>query len=139
MKTGILGSIIAGVLVSLLPFAAIAGSSTPTTLEKKIQANTEQQFAAEGKKYTRIVSLAENRQDELTTRKNEVFITYKKWQDLKSAVVSHYPTSEDYKAFEIASKAYSHAYKSFIDLQKSILTQNGVPLDKVAKNIIALQ
>ena len=126
-------------LLSLMSFAAIAGSSTPATLEKKMQANIAQQLAAEGKKYSQIVSLAGHRQDELTTRKNEVTNAYKKWRDLKSAVVSHYPTSEDYKAIEIAAKTYSQAYKAFIDLQKSILAQNGVPLDKVAKEIIALQ
>jgi hypothetical protein len=123
-------------LLSLLPFGAIAGSSTPTTLEKKIQTNTERQLAAERKQYARIVSLAGNRQDELTTRKNEVTSTYKKWHDLKSDVVSHYPSSKDYKAVEIAAKTYSHANKAFIDLQKSILAQNRVPLDTVAINTL---
>jgi hypothetical protein len=42
-------------------------------------------------------------------------------------------------AVEAAAKAYSHAYKAFIDLQKSILAENGVPVDKVAKDIIALR
>lgn len=123
-------------LLSFLPFSAIAGSSTPATLEKKIQANTERQLAAEGKKYTRIVSLAGYRQDELTTRMNEGTSTYKKWRDLKSAVVTHYPSYNDYKAVEIAAKTYSHANKAFIDLQKSILAQNGVPLDTVAINTL---
>lgn len=138
MKNGnsILFVIASAGLLSLLSFAAIAGSSTPATLEKMIQANTEKQLAAEGKKYTRIVSLAGNRQDELTTRKNEGTSTYKMWRDLKSAVVSHYPSSQDYKAVEIAAKTYLHANKAFIDLQKSILAQNGVPLDTVAINTL---
>jgi hypothetical protein len=123
-------------LLSLLSFAAIAGPSTPVTLEKVIQAKTEQQLAAEGKKYTRIISLAGNRQDELTAKKNEGTSTYKMWRDLKSAVVSHYPSSKDYKAVEIAAKTYSHANKAFIDLQKTILAQNGVPLDTVAINTL---
>jgi hypothetical protein len=56
-------------LLSLMSFAAIASPSTPVTLEKMIQAKTEQQLAAVEKKYTRIVSLAGSKQDELTTKK----------------------------------------------------------------------
>jgi hypothetical protein len=123
-------------LLSILSFAAIAGPSTPVTLEKMIQAKTEQQVAAEEKKYTRIVSLAGSKQDELTTKKNEVTNTYIKWRELKSAVVSHYPSSTDYKAIEIAAKTYAHANKAFIDLQKSILAQNGVPLETVSINTL---
>ncbi len=126
-------------LLSLMSFAAMAGPSAPASLEKMIQANAEQKLAAEAKKYTQIVSLAGTRQDELTARRDEVASTYKEWFDLKSAVVKHYPTSEDYKAIEAASKAYSHAYRAFIDLQKTILAKNKVPLDKVAKKIIALE
>ena len=123
-------------LLSILSFAAIAGPSTPVTLEKMIQAKTEQQVAAERKKYTRIVSLAGSKQDELTTTRNEVINTYIKWRELKSAVVSHYPSYTDYKAIEIAAKTYAHANKAFIDLQKSILAQNGVPLDTVSINTL---
>jgi hypothetical protein len=122
--------------ISLLSFPAIADSSTPATLEQMVQANTEKQLAAEGKKYTRIVTLAGNRQDELTTRKNEGTSTYKMWRDLKFAVVSHYPSSRDYEAVEMASKTYSQANKAFIDLQKTILAQNGVPLDTVSINTL---
>jgi hypothetical protein len=138
MKNGnsIFFAIASAGFISLLSFSAIADSSTPATLEKLIQVNTEIQLAAEGNKYTRIVSLAGNRQNELTTKKNEGTNTYKIWRDLKSAVVSHYPSSKDYKAVEIAAKTYSHANKAFIDLQKSILAQNGVPLDTVAINTL---
>jgi hypothetical protein len=121
-------------LLSLLSFAAIASPSTAVTLEKMIQAKTEQQLAAEGKKYNRIVSLAGSKQDELTTKLNEGASMYKTWQDLKSAVVSHYPTSTDYRVVEIAAKTYSHTNKDFIELQKRILAQNGVPPDTVAIN-----
>ena len=123
-------------LLSLVSFAAMAGSSAPVTLEKMIQAKTEQQLAAEGKKYTRIVSLAGSKQDELTTKMAEGTSTYKKWLGLKSAVVSHYPSSTDYKAIELAAKTYSHTNKAFIDLQKSILVKNGAPLDTVAINTL---
>ena len=125
-------AITSAVFILLLSFSAIAGTSTPASLEKLIQANTEQQLAAEGKKYTRIVSLAGSKQDELTAKRNEGTSTYIKWREIKSAVVSHYPSTEDYKAVESAAKIYSHANKAFIDLQKSILAQNGVPLNTVA-------
>lgn len=36
-------------LLSLMPIVAIAGSSTPVTLEKKVQENAERQLAVEGK------------------------------------------------------------------------------------------
>lgn len=125
--------------LSLLSFSATASTSMPVTLEEKIQATIKQQFATEENKYNQMVSLAGFRQDELTTKKNEVIDAYNKWSDLRYAMVSHYPTTEDYKAIEIASKAYSHAYKAYIDFQKSILSQNGIPLDKVATRIIALE
>jgi hypothetical protein len=125
--------------LSLLSFSATASTSIPVTLEEKIQEAIKQQVATEEKKYNQIVSLAGIRQDELTTKKNEVIDTYNKWSDLKYAVVSHYPTTEDYKAIEIAAKAYSQAYKAYINLQKSILSQNGIPLDKVATRIIAME
>lgn len=121
-------------LLSLMSFAAIASPSTPVSLEKMIRAKAEQQLAAEENKYTRIVSLAGSKQDELTTKMNEGASIYKTWQDLKSAVVSHYPSSTDYKAIEIVSKTYSHTNKAFIELQKSILAQNGAPLDTVPIN-----
>ena len=125
--------------LSLLSFSATASTSMPVTFEEKIQEAIKHQLATEENKYYQIVSLAGIRQDELTTKKNEVIDTYNKWSDLKYAVVSHYPTTEDYKAIEIAAKAYSQAYKAYIDLQKSILSQNGIPLDKVATRIIAME
>ena len=125
--------------LSLLSFSATASTSMPVTFEEKIQEAIKHQLATEENKYYQIVSLAGIRQDELTTKKNEVIDTYNKWSDLRYAVVSHYPTTEDYKAIEIAAKAYSQAYKAYIDLQKSILSQNGIPLDKVATRIIAME
>lgn len=121
-------------LLSLISFAAIAGPSTTAAFEKMIQARTEQQLTEEGKKYTRIVALAGNRQDELTTRRNEVASAYKKWHDLKSVVVSHYPSSNDFRNVELAAKTYSQANKAFVDLQKNILAQKEVPLDPTAIN-----
>ena len=127
------------VLLSLLSFSAIADTSTPAALEEKIQLNVGKQLAAEGYKYAQIVSLAASREDELTARRYEAANAYKKWYDLKSAVVKHYPSSQDYIAVEMASNEYSRANKAFIDLQKSILSQNGVPIHNVATKIIALQ
>jgi hypothetical protein len=119
-------------LLSLISFAAFASQSTTATFEKMVQAKAEQQFANEGIKYTRIVALAGNRQDELATKKNEVSSAYKKWYDLKSAVVSHYPSSNDFKDVEVAAKTYSQANKAFVDLQKNILSQNEGKLDPIA-------
>jgi hypothetical protein len=127
------------VLLPLLSFSAIADTSTPVTLKEMIQLNVGKQLAAEGNKYTQIVSLAASREDELTARRYESAIAYKKWYDLKSGVVTHYPSSQDYKAVEMAAKEYSRANKAFIDLQKNILSQNGFPIHNVATKIIALQ
>ncbi len=127
------------VLLSLLSFSAIADTSTPAALEEKIQLNVGKQLAADGYKYAQIVSLAASREDELTARRYEAANAYKKWYDLKSAVVKHYPSSQDYIAVEMASREYSRANKAFIDLQKSILSQNGVPIHNVATKIIALE
>jgi hypothetical protein len=127
------------VLLSLLSFSAIADTSTPITPEEKIQLNVGNQLAAEGYKYAYIVSLAASREDELTARRYEASNAYKRWYALKSAVVKHYPSSQDYIAVEMASKEYSRANKAFIDLQKSILAQNGVPIHNVATKIIALE
>jgi hypothetical protein len=121
-------------LLSFLSVAAIAGPSTPVTLEKMIQTKTEQQLAEEEKKYFRIVSLAGSKQGELASKMREGASIYKAWQNLKSVVVSHYPSSTDYRVVELAAKTYSHTNKAFIDLQKSILAQNGVPLDTVSIN-----
>jgi hypothetical protein len=127
------------VLLSLLSFSAFADTSTPVTPEEKIQLNVGKQLAAEGYKYAQIVSLAASREKELTARRYEAANAYKKWYDLKSAVVKHYPSSQDYVAVEKASNEYSRANKAFIDLQKTILAQNGVPVHNVATKIIALQ
>lgn len=110
--------------------AAIAGAapemSQTLALEKLIQKSTEQKIAAETKKYTQIVALAGDRQDELTKRKNEVLSTYKAWQDSKSAVEQSNANADGFRAVEIAAQAYSQANKAFINLQKDILAKNGV-------------
>jgi len=121
-------------LMSLLSFAAIANPSTTATFEKMIQTKAEQRLATEENKYTRIVMLAGSKQDELAARKNEVASTYKNWSDLKSAVVSHYPSANDFKDVENAAKAYSQANRAFMNLQKNILAQNANALDPVAIN-----
>jgi hypothetical protein len=121
-------------IMSLLSFAAIASPSTSANFEKLVQAKAEQRIAAEENKYTRLVMLAGSRQNELKGSRDDVASTYKNWNDLKSAVVSHYPSANDFKDVENASKAYSKANKTFIDLQKSILAQNVNSLDAVAIN-----
>lgn len=127
------------VLLSLLSFSAIADTSTPVTPEEKVYLNVGKQLAAEGNKYAQIVSLAASRKDELTAKRYEAANAYKKWYELKSAVVRHYPSTQDYIAVETASEEYSRANKAFIDLQKSILAQNGLPIHNVAKKIIAME
>jgi hypothetical protein len=127
------------VFLSLLSLSAIADTSTPVTLEEKVHLNVGKQLAAEGNKYAQIVSLAASRENELTARRYEAANAYKKWHDLKSSVVKHYPSTQDYIAVEMASKEYSRANKAFIDLQKSILAQNGLPIHNVATKIIAME
>lgn len=138
-RNGVTFAMASSALLSILSFPAIADSSTLVTLKEMIQLNAGKQLAAEGSKYAQVVSLATSRQDELTARRYEAASAYKKWHDLKSDVVKHYPTSQDYSAVEMAAKEYSHANKAFIDLQKSILANNNIPLDKVAKKLIALE
>jgi hypothetical protein len=127
------------VLLSLLSYSAIADTSTPVTPEEKVHLNVGKQLAAEGNKYAQIVSLAASREDELTAKRYEAANAYKKWHDLKSAVVMHYPSTQDYIAVEMASKEYSRANKAFVDLQKSILAQYGLPLHNVATRLIAME
>jgi hypothetical protein len=127
------------VLLSLLSFSAIADTSTPVTPEEKVHLNAGKQLAEEGNKYAQIVALAASREDELTARRYEAANAYKKWYGLKLAVVRHYPSTQDYMAVEMASKEYSRANKAFIDLQKSILAQNGLPIHNVATKIIAME
>ena len=125
-------------LLSLLSFPAIAESSKPNTLEKLVKANVEKRHAEEENKFTHIASLAGSKHDELMARRDETAITYSNLNDLKANIVKHYPTYQDFKAFEMAAKAYWHANKALIDLQKSILAQNGVP-DRVATRLITMQ
>jgi hypothetical protein len=138
-RKGFTFAIAGSVLLSILSFSAFADSSTPAALEEMIQLNAGKQLAAEGNNYAEIVSLAANRQDELTARRYEASNAYRKWHDLKSEVVKHYPTSQDYRAVEMAANEYSNANKAFIDLQKSILASNNIPLDKVATKVIAME
>ncbi len=139
IRNGVTFAVAGSALLSVLSFPAIADSSTPVALKEVIHLNAGKQLAAEGNKYTEIVSLAANRQDELTARRYEAANAYKKWHELKSAVVKHYPTSQDYRAVELAAAEYSKANKAFIDLQKRILADNNIPLDKVTEKIIALE
>jgi hypothetical protein len=119
-------------LLSLLSFSAIAESCTCATLKEAIQTNAEKQYTAEIQKYARIVSLAGSRRNELAMRKAEVSNAYNGLNDLISAVMSHGPTSQDYKNIAVAAATYSAARGAFIDLQKSILARNGVPPEVVA-------
>jgi hypothetical protein len=138
-RTGVTFSIAGTALLSILSFSAFADSSAPVALKEMVHMNAGKQLAAEGNKYTEIVSLAADRQDELTAKRYAAANAYKKWHDLKSEVAKHYPTSQDYKAVEMAANEYSKANKAFIDLQKSILANNNIPLDKVTDKIIALE
>ena len=126
-------------LLSLISFSAFAEAPTPATPEERIQLNAGKQLAAEGNKYADIVNLAGSRENELTASRYEAANAYKKWHDLKLAVVKHYPTYQDYKAVEAASREYSRANRSFVELQKSILAQNGAPIHNVATKIIAME
>lgn len=139
IRNGVTFAVAGSALLSVLSFPAIADSSTPVALKEVIHLNAGKQLAAEGNKYSEIVSLAANRQEELTARRYEAANAYKQWHDLKSAVVKHYPTSQDYRAVEMAAAEYAKANKAFIDLQKRILADNNIPLDKVTEKIIALE
>ena len=127
------------VLLSLLSFSAFAETPAFATPEERIQFNAGIQLAAEGNKYAEIVNLAGSREDELTASRYEAANAYKRWHDLKLAVVKHYPTYQDYKAVESASREYSRANRTFVELQKSILAQNGAPIHNVATKIIAME
>ncbi|MGA8865283.1 MAG: hypothetical protein WBM09_12405 [Gallionella sp.] len=119
-------------LLSCLPFAAIAGSSTQATPQQIVQQNIEKHLAAERAKYNRMVGIAKNynKQDELTTKNNEVISAYKKWHDLTSVVVaSHHASSKDYEAIKIAAETYSDAFNAFINFQKGLLAQYSVPTE----------
>jgi hypothetical protein len=138
-RKSVTSAIASSALLSILSFSAFADNSTPVALKEMIQLNAGKQLGAEGNKYAEIVSLAANRQDELTAKRYEAFRAYKKWYAIKSNVVRHYPTSQDYKEVELASNEYSKANKAFIDLQKSILENNNLPVDKVATRLIAFE
>ncbi|HTN92997.1 MAG TPA: hypothetical protein VMJ33_00290 [Gallionella sp.] len=127
------------VLLSLLSFSALADTTTPASLEERVQLNAGKQLGAEGYKYAQIVTLAADREHELTTKRYAAANAYKKWHELKSAVVKHYPTTQDYLAVEQASNEYARANKAFIEMQKSILAQHGAPIQNVATNLIALE
>ena len=136
----------AAIALSLFSSAAIAGTSVSEQdsnriasgtsqslmLEKMIQKNTEQKFAAETNKYSQISTLAGDRQNELAKRKLEVATAYKAWQDSKFAVEqSRNPDSDSFRAVNMAAEAYSQANRSFIELQKDILARNGASADLI--------
>jgi hypothetical protein len=126
-------------LMSLLSFSAFADTSMPSTPQERIQLNAGKQLGAEGYKYAEIVTLAGNQEKELTASRYEAANAYKKWHDVKSAVVKHYPSYQDYADVEMASNEYSRANKAFIELQKSILARNGASIHNVATKIIAME
>jgi len=125
--------------LSLVSFSAFADTAAPATLQERIHLNSGKRLAAEGNKYADIVSLAGSKEDELTAKRYDAANAYKKWRDVKSAVVKHYPSYQDYVDVEAAAKEYSQANKAFIELQKSILAQNGAPIHNVATKIIAME
>ena len=141
MKNGNIAifAITSAAFLSLLSLSAFADTSTPVTLKEKVHLNVGKQLSAEGNKYAQVVSLAASREDELTARRYEATNAYKQWYALKTSVVKHYPTTQDYIAVEMASMEYSRANKAFIDIQKSILAQNGLPIHNVATKIIAME
>jgi hypothetical protein len=141
MKKGYVAilAIASSALLSLMSVSAFADTSTHATPEERVQLNAGKQIAAERNKYEQIVTLAGSREDELTARMHEAANAYKKWHDLKLAVVKHYPSSRDYTDVEMASEEYSRAHKAFVDLQKNILARNGAPIHNVATRLIALE
>jgi hypothetical protein len=141
MKNGnvAIHAIAGSAFLSLVSFSAFADTSEPATPKERIQLNAAKRLAAEGNKYAEIVSLAGSKEKELTAKRYEAANAYKKWHDVKSAVVKHYPSYQDYVDVEAASKEYSQANKAFIEMQKSILAQNGAPIHNVATKIIAME
>lgn len=108
------------------------GMSQSVALEKMIQKNAEQKFAAETKRYTRIVALAGDRQHELAKKQSEVANAYQAWQNSKFTVEqSRSPSPDSFRAAEVAAQSYSHANKAFIDLQKDIIAKNGASSELV--------
>lgn len=139
-KSKIAGFAVANtVLFSLLSASAFAGTSEPATLQEKVQLSINKRLAAEADKYASIVNLAPAKESELTAKRAEASKAYKKWHDLKVSVATRYPSAQDYKAVELASSEYSRANKAFIELQKSILAQNGVPFHKIATKMVVME
>jgi len=106
--------------------------SQSVALEKMIQKNAEQKFAAETKRYTQIMALAGDRKNELAKKQSEVANAYQTWQSSKLAVEqSRSPSPDGFKTVEMAAQSYSYAHKEFIDLQKDIIAKNGASSELV--------
>ncbi|MBI3222990.1 MAG: hypothetical protein HYZ46_08025 [Nitrosomonadales bacterium] len=127
--------VIASTLSLLSIFSAAACADTLASeraLQKKIQETTEQQRAADAKKYERVSALAGDKRGELAAKKDEVANTYNKWQEQKAAADAAKNTDANkYKAVEAAAEKHAQANKQFMDMQKEILAKNGALADGV--------
>lgn len=127
--------VIASTLGLLSLFSATVFADTLASeraLQKKIQETTEQQRAADAKKYERVSALAGDKRGELATKKDEVANTYNKWQEQKAAADAAKNTDANkYKAVEAAAEKHAQANKQFMDMQKEILAKNGALADGV--------
>lgn len=127
--------VIASTLGLLSLFSATVFADTLASeraLQKKIQETTEQQRAADAKKYERVSALAGDKRGELAAKKDEVANTYNKWQEQKAAADAAKNTDANkYKAVEAAAEKHAQANKQFMDMQKEILAKNGALADGV--------
>lgn len=127
--------VIASTLSLLSLFSATVCADTLASeraLQKKIQETTEQQRAADAKKYERVSALAGDKRGELAAKKDEVANTYNKWQEQKAAADAAKNTDANkYKAVEAAAEKHAQANKQFMDMQKEILAKNGALADGV--------
>lgn len=124
-------TIAAAGLLALFSSVAMAGTSEQA-LQKKIQETSEQQHAADAKKYERVSALAGDKRGELAAKKDAVSSTYNKWQEQKAAAEASKNTdAEKFKSVEAAAEKHAQANKAFMDMQKDILAKNGAMSDGV--------
>lgn len=122
----------AGLLALFSSVAMAATLASEQALQKKIQETTEQQRAADAKKYERVSALAGDKRGELAAKKDEVSSTYQKWQEQKTTADAAKNTdAAKYKAVEAAAEKHAQANKAFMDMQKDILAKNGAMSDGV--------
>lgn len=118
-------------LLALSSSAAFADSmNSERALQKKIQETSEQQRAAEAKKYERVSALAGDKRGDLAAKKEEVTNAYNKWQEQKTAAdAAKNSDASKYKAVAAAAEKHAQANKAFMDAQKEVLAKNGAMPD----------